>query len=265
MQEYNHRQGDWRRTMSVGEDHRVGSTNHSTMEHSTPVLDRWTQIGLMRGIKPPPRKSQSYGSQTDSGAPTTRTVAFHRLEDSLNCALWLKNLPMGTTASFLTSRIRTGRISAIHINKPLEDGQLYAAKVVFMTHIGAQRLLEYLQTAQGIEDFGGLVKSAYNWNGFLESENQERSRVIRILGRAPYMKASFWMSYLEGMVTICEPKFYYQTTHCHESTLPDGRLQVEIGFARVSSQAFFVRQTILDDPTFSDLLDVVWGEDPCGC
>ncbi|KAG4440161.1 hypothetical protein IFR05_004370 [Cadophora sp. M221] len=186
------------------------------------------------------------------------------LDDELNCAIWMEDLPADTTTKWLLSKVRTGAVFAVHINGPTYTKLLAAAKVIFMKHTGAAKLLQYLKTPEGQQAFGGKAIGKWNVHGHVEYDHQEESRVLRIIGRAPYMTLRFWMSFLKGMEA--QGKFSYQLSHYQYGRMPAGELVVEIGFGRLDAQATFVRNTILRDPCFEGgLVEVEWAYDPCNC
>ncbi|PVH82623.1 hypothetical protein DL98DRAFT_618942 [Cadophora sp. DSE1049] len=180
------------------------------------------------------------------------------LSDELNCAVWLEDLPVGTTTEWLLSKVHTGAIFASHISQPTTTKPLCAAKLVFMNHTGAAKLLEYLKTPEGKQEFGGSVIAKWNVHGHVEYKKPE-SRVLRIIGAAPFMTLDFWKEFLKYM-----ENFKYQISHTLQYYSPDGRLAVEIGFGRLDSQASFVKKSIMKDICCGELADVEWAPDPCG-
>ncbi|KAK0102195.1 hypothetical protein ONS95_001010 [Cadophora gregata] len=187
------------------------------------------------------------------------TTQIPGLRDELNCAIWLENLPTGINTEWLLSRVRTGAVYAAHINLPTLTKPRCAAKLVFTKHVGAAKLLDYLKTPAGRHEFGKSVVGKWNMHGHIEFRSPE-SRVLRILGKAPFMTLDFWLKFLGNM-----QNFTYQISHALQSYLPDGQVVVELGFGRVDSQARYVKNVIQKDITCGELADVEWAPDHCDC
>ncbi|KAH9221391.1 hypothetical protein DL95DRAFT_519394 [Leptodontidium sp. 2 PMI_412] len=180
------------------------------------------------------------------------------LRDELNCAVWIEDLPVGITTEWFLEKVHTGAVFALHINESTTTQQNWAAKLVFMTHVGAANFLEYMESPNGQLAFGGAARAKWNLHGHVEYQNQGESRVLKIVGRTPFMDLRFWMEFLEGI-----ENFKYQISHAGQWDMPDGTIVVEIGFGRLDSQAMFVRKTIMEDIFCGSFADVHWAQDPC--
>jgi hypothetical protein len=73
-----------------------------------------------------------------------------KMPDYMNCALWLTNLPPGTTEADLVKEIQTGAVCSVHIRPPKDGHDTAAATIVFMKPSGAQGFLQQSETNDGI-------------------------------------------------------------------------------------------------------------------
>lgn len=191
------------------------------------------------------------------GERSARNASVEQLPDSLNCALWITNLPPDVTYSQLLSAVRNvGRVFCTVINSPdYVHHQTAAAKLVFFQPGPAQRLRAQSLNA-GIELGGRRAKVAHNRVKHSE-QPVEGSRVLIITGDARYVNE-------EALTAWFDRRFVFQvdrvTTLIRDEAR--GRAVVEFKFGSYRCQAQMGKMALEKDaPEW--LMKVEFGQDPC--
>jgi hypothetical protein len=199
-------------------------------------------------VAPPARDDKYLGHKTKQERG--------RLPDSLNCKLWLSGLHPATTVEELFSVIHTGAVYSLNLTPAQKGYPTAAASLSFMKKTGTERFLEQVNSPNGIWLRGMRIKAGYNRHGEAQQSNLRRSRVLLIRGPAQVMTRELWMEAFNRAIT-------YRLSHVVERAMPNGRVEMEFGFARVDGQAASAKLAIEAQAMFHGLYEVVFGADPC--
>ncbi|KAF8863123.1 hypothetical protein BDZ45DRAFT_584314 [Acephala macrosclerotiorum] len=177
------------------------------------------------------------------------------LADDLNCALFLRNIPMSASLSGVFDMVDTGAVYALHIMPPNGQYHTCAAKLTFMTPDGAAMFLA--KARQGIRLEGYLLDARYNNREGYLCNTTALSRVLHVEGPETIMKVDYWFRYFRQ---VC----VFQWDRVVELACPrPGRKCLEFRFARINGQAQTCLQEIQQQEEFAGLVDAGYGFDPC--
>ncbi|CZR62311.1 uncharacterized protein PAC_12208 [Phialocephala subalpina] len=178
------------------------------------------------------------------------------LADDLNCALFLRNIPMSASLSGFFDMVDTGAVYALHIMPPNGQHHTCAAKLTFMEPEGAAIFLA--KARHGIRVAGYLLDARYNIReGYLRNTTAI-SRVIHVEGPEAMMTVDYWFRYFRQ---VCV--FQWDRVVALACPRP-GRKFLEFRFACINGQAQTCLQEIQQQEEFAGLVDVAYGFDPCG-
>lgn len=178
------------------------------------------------------------------------------LPDHLNCALYVKNVPVKCSMEDLFKKVTTGSVWCINVQEADEMHEMKAVKLVFMTPEGAANFLRQSRSDDGVWVRGKRLEARYNRHGYRMNETNQ-TRVLIIEGPTKIMKFEKWDAYFRIQ---CHLEWDCHLTH--ETVC--GRTTMEFRFARVDGQAEACFQAITKDIQFKDgSVKVSYGPDPC--
>ena len=180
------------------------------------------------------------------------------LLDWENCALFLTKILVEVTLHEIFSVITTGAVFCLHINPPSGIHTTKAAKLAFMNPEGAAAFLDQIRSPEGVVLHGNRIQGRYNRNGYARNENIWQSRVLELIGPTPMMTLAYWTSHF-AMFSEFELETYRLLP-----TNVDGVRIMEFRFARIDGQAQTCLQCIRTDPSLKGVVQVRYGNDPCG-
>ncbi|KAF9881374.1 hypothetical protein CkaCkLH20_01524 [Colletotrichum karsti] len=183
--------------------------------------------------------------------------------DSQNTSVWLTGLPAGCDTSMLMEAIvktgKTGKIWASHINNadPRDHKPFAAAKIVFFTRDGADRLMAAVQ--QGRFRVGGRVPRAA-WNRIKSAtrpaKDKIHSRVLIIEGHISIVNK-------ESLEEWFKSKFEFQTDQVvqrkYNARLGINVLEWRFGSYRAQAEAAAIAIT----KELGGKVKWTHGDDPC--
>lgn len=178
------------------------------------------------------------------------------LNDQLNCALFLRNIPASCTLQRFFDSIDTGAVYSLHVMPPTGQYATCAAKLTFMNPESAAMYMQKIQ--QGVLFDGYRLQGVYNnREGYLRN-TMTLSRVICVEGPEEMMSIDFWYRYF-SQVSV----FQWDRVFAGPSATP-GKKRLEFRFARVNGQAQTCLQQIQQQEEFVGLVSVGYVVDPCG-
>ncbi|OAA39090.1 hypothetical protein NOR_06350 [Metarhizium rileyi] len=214
-----------------------------------------------RDVTPMPLGSQTVQDLKFSpryhGMHTETNASVDYLRPDQNCALWITQLPPDVKVTEILGHIHNaGRVYATFINPP--DGIKHprsAAKLVFFTPAGAQKLLAYAWhhpfTIRGYKAQVAPNRIKYDSHSTAKGE----SRVLIITGDKKFVNEGSLTAYFEG-------RFAFQIDKIQTLIEFKNRAVVEYKFGsyRCQSQMGF-KALLLDRPRGLEMVE--FGADPC--
>ncbi|EHK49287.1 hypothetical protein TRIATDRAFT_49252 [Trichoderma atroviride IMI 206040] len=191
------------------------------------------------------------------GMHTETNASAEHLAPEQNCALWLTNLPAGTSTHQLLKAIRNvGRVWCTYVNYPdFHAHSTAAAKVVFFTPEAAQQLLSISWT-RGLFVEGQRVKVSYNRIKYGSHPVAGRmSRVLIITGHADFVNEA-------ALTKFFKDRFIFQLDEVTELIRAGGRAVMEFKFGSYRCQSQMGKMSLEKDRP-RGLEKVEFGDDPC--
>ncbi|KAM0464910.1 hypothetical protein ACHAPV_001901 [Trichoderma viride] len=206
---------------------------------------------------PPYAPSTAKFSSRYHGMHTETNASAEHLTPDQNCALWLTNLPAGTTTFKLLRSIRNvGRVWCSYVNYPdFQAHSTAAAKVVFFTPEAAQQLLSISWT-RGLFVEGQRVKVSHNRIKYGSHPVAGRmSRVLIITGHADFVNEA-------ALTKFFKDRFIFQLDEVTELIRAGGRAVMEFKFGSYRCQSQMGKMSLEKDRP-RGLEKVEFGDDPC--
>ncbi|KAK1245570.1 hypothetical protein MKX08_005199 [Trichoderma sp. CBMAI-0020] len=191
------------------------------------------------------------------GMHTETNASAEHLAPEQNCALWLTNLPAGTSTHQLLKAIRNvGRVWCTYVNYPdFHAHSTAAAKVVFFTPEAAQQLLSISWT-RGLFVEGQRVKVSHNRIKYGSHPVAGRmSRVLIITGHADFVNEA-------SLTKFFKDRFIFQLDEVTELIRAGGRAVMEFKFGSYRCQSQMGKMSLEKDRP-RGLEKVEFGDDPC--
>ena len=179
-----------------------------------------------------------------------------QVDPSVNCALWVSNLPPETQMHNIFQHLRTGAIFCVDIKAPGMGYQTAGADICFKNHAAAELFLLQTQSRDGVRVRGARIKAIWNTHGELSKSYPGKSLVLSA-PMAANMSQDFWERYFKK--SVC-----YQLSHFH--LVPsqfEGQMTVEVGLARLDSRSQAVYKAIKEEPLFRGIYEVYYTPDLC--
>lgn len=200
-----------------------------------------------------PGRSYLGNRHSSSGAQEAQNLL-----DFENCALFLTKIPADVTLQELFRVITTGAVFCLHINPPNGIHTTKAAKLAFMAPEAAKAFLVEIQSPRGVVLHGKRIQGRYNRNGYVRNENTWQSRVLELIGPTAMMTLEYWTSHFSMF-----SEFELEAYHLLPTNVDDVSV-LQFRFARVDGQAQTCLQCIRTDPSLQGVVQVRYGQDPCG-
>jgi hypothetical protein len=213
------------------------------------------KMGVSVAQLPQELAGSNYLGNRHSPANTRRNPEIPYWE---NCALFLTKIPVETTLHDLFGVIKTGAVYCLHINPPTGMHRTKAAKLAFMSPEAAAAFLAEIRGPKGVVLHGQHIQGQYNRNAYARNEKAQ-SRVLKLIGPTPIMTFEFWTSHFAKFSEF-ELEDYRLTTEYPFS----GMTEIVFRFARIDGQAQTCLQCIRTDPSLAGVVQVMYGNDPCG-
>lgn len=191
------------------------------------------------------------------GMHTETNASAEHLAPDENCALWLTNLPSGTSIQQLLKSIRNvGRIWCTYINYPdFNAHDTAAAKVVFFTPEAAQQLLSISWT-RGLYIENQRVRVSHNRIKYGSHAVAGRmSRVLIITGLAEFVNEA-------SLLKFFKDRFIFQLDEVTQLITAGGRAVIEFKFGSYRCQSQMGKMSLEKDRPYG-LKKVEFGDDPC--
>lgn len=234
------------------------STSSASPTHSRPDEHRFKPSHMVQEKKNMIKRESEEGAKY-LGDTSSRSYAAQipDLEDAVNCAVWVTNLPRHVSVTDFLKVVRTGAVFAVHINQANAIHQYSAAKLVFMESSAAAAFHTLANSLEGLYVNDSKIRVTYNRNGYRDNEHPERTRVLRIRGPTHLMDMDVWKRYFDSCVD-------YQLEVVRQRPVKEYEmLDMEFRFARVDGQSQSVYQAIKKEPKFRGVYQVWYGPDPC--
>jgi hypothetical protein len=180
-----------------------------------------------------------------------------QLQDDLNCAVWIMNIPPQADHRELLYAIRhCGRIFSCWINPPTSQHRSCASKIVFTTRRGAENFIRQVISPSGVHVLGQRITAIWNRHKYREHRNQAQSRVIRLHGPACYVNRKTLDAYFSKL-------FFYHTCAVVEYGVNDGMQYVDWYFGSILAQSAAAQMAISKEPLLKSIVSVEYLPDPC--
>ncbi|TVY52879.1 hypothetical protein LCER1_G008192 [Lachnellula cervina] len=192
-----------------------------------------------------PRSNNLYMGEPSAGKA-------YGLDDALNCALFVTNIPKNAKPWEVFDRIHVGAVASLCLRPNNEQHTTAAACLVFMNPEGARLML---QSEARIQNH--WLRFGYNRDGY-RAHKRQQSRVLMIEGPEHIMTREFWEAYF---LEFCFLE--WDRIIDHPSNIP-GKHVMEFRFVRIEGQSRMCLLGIHKDANLKGIVRAWYGRDPCG-